>query len=223
MKMLTTRRTALLLFSHFALLAQTKAPLVIILLGPPGSGKSTQSEKITAAFGIPGVSTGALLRGEVAAGTPLGKRIDSDMRKGALIRDEIVNDLVAARFAKPDAARGLILDGYPRTVEQARFLDELLARHKSGDPLVLNLTVTKEEVLKRMGSRRRADDTPEVIAERLAVYNKETKPLLDHYAARGVKNIDASGAPEAVFDKIRATINGYSRPAQPDRPGRAPQ
>jgi adenylate kinase len=209
MKTTTARSTALFLFSCFAVLGQTRAPLVIILLGPPGSGKSTQSEKITATFGISGVSTGALLRDEVAAGTPLGKRIGRDMRTGALIGDEIVNDLVAARFAKPDAARGLVLDGFPRTVEQARFLDELLAKRKSGDPLVLNLTVTKEEVLKRMGSRRRADDTPEAIAERLAVYSKEIKPLLDYYTARGVKNVDASEAPEAVFAKIRAVIMDF--------------
>ena len=223
MKVLTTRRAVLFLFAPFALLGQTKPSLVIILLGPPGSGKSTQSEKITAAFGIPGVSTGALLREEVAAGTPVGQRIEGDMKKGALIGDEIVNGLVAARFAKPDADRGLVLDGYPRTVEQARFLDELLAKRKSGGPLVLNFTVRKDELLKRMGSRGRADDTPEVIAERLAVYNNETKPLLDYYAARGVKDIDASGTPEVVFGKVRAIIDGYSSGRRPNRPGAASQ
>jgi len=206
MKILTTRRAALLLLAASVLPAQTKPPLVIILLGPPGCGKSTQSEKITAEFGIPGVSTGALLRAEVAAGTPLGQRIEGDMKKGALISDEIVNDLVVARFAKPDAAPGLILDGYPRTVEQARFLDQLLANRKSGDPLVLNFTLTKEEAIKRLGGRGRADDKPEVIVERMAVYDKETKPLLDYYAARGVRNIDSIGTPEAVFEKVRAII-----------------
>lgn len=220
MNALTTRRTALLLFAAFVLPGQPKPPLVIILLGPPGGGKSTQSEKITAEFGIPGVSTGDLLRAEVAAGTPLGKRIDGDMKKGVLVGDDIVNDLVVARFAKPDAARGLILDGYPRTVEQARFLDQLLAERKSGDPLVLNFAMTKEEVIKRMGSRGRADDKPEVIAERLAVYDKETKPLLDYYAARGVKNIEASGTPEAVFEKVRAIINAGMDRRQAIVPGR---
>jgi len=210
MNALTTRRTLILLFAPLFLQGQMNQPVVIILLGPPGSGKSTQSEKITAEFGIPAVSTGALLRAEVAAGTPLGKRIEGDMQKGALISDDMVNDLVAERFNKPDAARGLILDGYPRTVEQARFLDELLAKRQSGNPLVLNLEVTKEEVLKRMASRERADDRPEVIVERLAVYVKETRPLLDYYAARGVENIEASGTVEAVFEKVRAILKDHS-------------
>jgi adenylate kinase len=199
-------RRTLLLFAATALFGQTKPPLVIILLGPPGSGKSTQSEKITAEFGIPGVSTGALLRAEVAAGTPLGQKIDGDMKKGALIGDDIVNDLVVARFAKPDAARGLILDGYPRTVEQARFLDQLLAKRKSGAPLVLNFTVTKEQVTQRMANRGRADDQPQVVAERLAVYERETKPLLDFYAAHGVKNIESTGTPDQIFQRVRAIL-----------------
>jgi adenylate kinase len=206
----TTRRTLILLFAAFSLLGQMNHPLVIILLGSPGSGKSVQSEKITAEFGIPAVSTGALLRAEVAAGTPLGKRIDGDMQKGALISDDTVNKLVAERFDKPDAARGLILDGYPRNVKQARFLDGLLAKRQSGKPLVLNLKVTKEEVLKRMQSRERADDRPEVIVERLAVYEKETKPLLDYYAAGGVENIDASGTADSVFEKVRAILKAHS-------------
>jgi adenylate kinase len=201
-----SRRSALFLFAVTALPAQTKPPLVIILLGPPGSGKSTQSEKITAEFGIPGVSTGALLRAEVAAGTTLGKSIDADMKKGALISDEVVNQLVAARFAKPDAARGLILDGYPRTTSQAKYLDELLAKRKIPPPLVLNFTVSKEEVIKRMSSRGRADDQPQVIAERLAVYDRETKPLLEYYASGGVKNIESTGTPDQIYQRVRAVL-----------------
>jgi adenylate kinase len=193
-------------FAATALFGQTKPPLVIILLGPPGSGKSTQSEKITAEFGIPGVSTGALLRAEVAAGTRLGRSIDADMKKGALISDDVVNKLVTARFAKTDAARGLILDGYPRTVAQAKFLAKLLAKKKIPPPLVLNFIVTKEEVIKRMSTRGRADDQPAVIAERLEVYERETKPLLDFYAAGGVKNIDSTGTPEQIYQRVRVIL-----------------
>jgi adenylate kinase len=209
MQNITIGRRGLLLLPILAigpLLAQSKPPLVIILLGPPGGGKSTQAEKITAEFGIPAVSTGELLRAEVKAATPLGQRIGAAMKRGELVGDDVVNELVTARFEKPDAAGGLILDGYPRNVSQAKYLSELLAKRKLGTPRVLNFIVTKEELIKRLGSRGRADDKPEVIAERLAVYEKETKPLVDYYSSDGVQKIETVGTPDEVYQRVREAI-----------------
>jgi adenylate kinase len=189
-----------------ALWAQAKPPLILILLGAPGSGKSTQSEKITAEFGVPGVSTGALLRAEVQAKTPLGQSLEATMKKGGLVSDDVVNELVAARIAKAGTTGGLILDGYPRNVAQAQFLDQLMAKQKLPAPVVLNFAVTAEEVTKRLAGRGRADDQPKAIAERMAVYDRETKPLLDFYSSRGLKTVETSGTPDEVYARVRAAL-----------------
>jgi len=199
-------RRTLFLALAMPLLAQTRQPMVIILLGPPGAGKSTQATKITAEFGQPAVSTGDLLRAEVKAETPLGKSIAATMKAGDLVSNDIVNQLVSARFSQPDAAKGLILDGYPRNVAQAEFLDKMLVEKNFGKPLVLNFAVPKEEIVKRLSGRGRADDKPEVILERLAVYDHETKPLLDYYATGNLETITEHGAPDAVYAKVREAI-----------------
>jgi adenylate kinase len=185
--------------------AGAPARVVILLIGPPGSGKGTQSKFITDNFGLPGVSTGELLRAEVQAATPLGREIQGILAQGTLVSDDIVNQLVAQRIAKPDAAGGFILDGYPRTVPQAGFLDKLLSERKFPRPTVLHLDVAEAVLMERLTQRGRADDKPEVIRDRMRVYEKETSPLISYYSGGDYHRLDGAPRPEEVYrgiDKI---------------------
>ena len=185
---------------------QPAPKVVVLLIGPPGSGKGTQSKLITDKYGIPGISTGELLRAEVKAGTDLGKRIEAVLGKGALVSDEIVNELVAKRTLQPDAANGFILDGYPRTVAQADFLDKLLGGRKWPKPTVLHLDVPDSVVIDRLSQRGRTDDKPEVIRERLKVYQRDTAPILEHYRGADYHRIDGTGTPESVFTLLERVL-----------------
>ncbi len=192
----------LLLPAAAAVLAPPAGKVVVVLLGPPGGGKGTQAEFITKKYGLPPISTGELLRAEVEQATPLGRRIQGVMAKGELVSDEIVNALVEQRISQPDAARGFILDGYPRTVEQARFLDTLLPRKGFPRPVVIVLKAPVEAIVSRLASRGRADDKPEVVRERIAVYERQTAPLIEYYTGAGRHDIDGLGTPEEVFARI---------------------
>lgn len=184
--------------------AQVKPPrLAVVLLGAPGAGKGTQAERITAEFGLPALSTGEILRAEVKAGTPLGRRVETAMKSGVLVSDDIVNELVKARTA---ALTGFLLDGYPRTVPQARFLDGLLAERRYPPPRVIDLVVPEEELLKRLLARGRADDKPEIIRERLKVYQRDTLPLVDYYRKGDYHGIDGAGTVEEVYARVRAAL-----------------
>lgn len=185
------------------------APLVVLLLGPPGGGKGTQSEFITKRFGIPAVSTGELLRAEVKADTPLGRQIQGSMAKGELVADEVVNSLVAKRIAEPSARKGFILDGYPRTASQAAYLDRLLAERGLPKPAVIVLEVPEQEIVNRLLARGRADDKPDVIRGRIRVYEKESAPILKHYPNH--HRIDGAGAPEEVFRRIERILQAKTR------------
>lgn len=200
------RRTFLFATVTVTLTAQTPKPLILILMGPPGGGKGTQAEKITAEFGIPSVSTGDLLRAEVKSGSALGVQIQAVMQKGDLVSDDIVNRLIADRLSRPDARKGLILDGYPRDVAQAGYLDGLLNERNLPQPLVINLDVAEEEILKRLGQRGRKDDAPETVRSRLGVYARDTKPVLDYYGPSRVRKVDGLGAPEEVYSRVREAI-----------------
>jgi adenylate kinase len=128
--------------------------LVLLLFGPPGSGKGTQSRSITSWLGIPAISTGDMLRAEIQAGTPLGQTAQSIMAGGGLVGDDLVNKMLANRVTQPDCQRGFLLDGYPRTLEQAQFLDQLIDERHLSKPIVLHLDVPLDALVGRLTSRR---------------------------------------------------------------------
>lgn len=183
----------------------------IILLGAPGSGKGTQGEKMAAHYGIPKLSTGDALRAAVKAGTDLGKKAKATMDAGGLVANELVYGIVEERLAQPDAQKGFILDGFPRNLAQADVLEGMLSKAGTAISAALHLHVEDEEIITRLHSRAlkegRADDTEEVIRDRIKVYNAETKPLLDYYAKQGkLVTLEGKGELEAIFQRIVAAL-----------------
>ncbi|MGB8408249.1 MAG: adenylate kinase [Mycobacterium sp.] len=170
----------------------------MVLLGPPGAGKGTQAEKIAEKFGIPQISTGDLFRSNIAGGTPLGVEAKKYLDAGDLVPAELTNALVDDRLGDADVAGGFILDGFPRSVEQAEALKEMLAKRNLKLDAVLEFRVSEAELLTRLKSRGRADDTEEVILNRMKVYRDETAPLLDYYHDE-LKSVDAIGSLDEVF------------------------
>jgi len=182
--------------------------LNIILFGPPGSGKGTQSEKIVEKFGLIHLSTGNLLRQEIADKTPLGLEAKSLMDKGQLVPDEVVVGMIDSCLEKHADAKGFLFDGFPRTVAQAEALDKLLALRKTAIHKVLALEVTEEELVKRLLLRGetsgRSDDTNEdVIRKRYTVYKNETEPVADHYKQLGkLEVIKGEGSVDEIFQVL---------------------
>lgn len=203
----------------------------IILLGPPGAGKGTQAQVICAKLGIPQISTGDMLRAAISAGSPTGLKAKAFMDQGQLVPDEVVIALVQERVAQPDASRGYILDGFPRTVEQARALEDIATVD-----MVINLAVEDEALVKRISGRRccpqcgapyhvdrlagettcaadgatlvqREDDKAETVLSRLKVYHQKTAPLIDYYQAKGLlKHIDGAQSPQQITAQILETL-----------------
>jgi len=179
-----------------------------VIFGPPGSGKGTQAEQLTSALGVPHVSTGDLLRAETESGTPLGAEVAPILAAGELVPDDLMERVLERRLARPDAARGAILDGYPRTLAQARSLDTRLASAGCRVPAVIVLDVDQdtlvERLLQRAGEQHRADDNRAAIAERMAEYHERTAPVLDYYRARDVPvlEIDGTAGIDAVHERI---------------------
>jgi adenylate kinase len=171
----------------------------VVLLGPPGAGKGTQALKLSEKLGIPQISTGDLFRKNIREGTPLGVEAKRYLDAGDLVPSELTNKLVEDRIEQPDAADGFILDGYPRSVEQARALDEMLKNHNTKLAAVLEFAVSEQELLDRLKSRGRADDTEEVIHNRMQVYRDETEPLLEYYSHNNLQTVDAVGSLDEVF------------------------
>ncbi|GJE02238.1 adenylate kinase [Methylobacterium isbiliense] len=191
----------------------------IILLGPPGAGKGTQSTRIVERFGIPQLSTGDMLRAAVAAGTPVGLKAKSLMESGALVPDEVVVGIVADRIEEPDAKRGFILDGFPRTVAQAVALDEMLAAKGLRLDAVVEFKVDEDALVGRIAKRAaeteargeavRKDDTPEVFKTRLDAYRRQTAPLSAHYAGTGLlRTVDGMAPIDAVTGEIETLLRG---------------
>lgn len=183
----------------------------IVLLGAPGSGKGTQAKRLKVELGIAHISTGDLLRAAVRAGTPLGLQARAVMEAGQLVSDDIVLGLLEERLAEADTKPGFILDGYPRNLAQANALDGLLARISQPLGAVLKLNVPDAAIVKRCEIRfeqeRRADDNPETVRKRLAVYAEQTAPVADFYARRGLlTEIDGVGAVDAVGDRLLAAL-----------------
>lgn len=173
----------------------------LVFLGPPGAGKGTQAELLSESIGIPHISTGDLFRANISQGTPIGLEAKKYLDAGNLVPSQITVDMVRARVAEPDAAKGFILDGFPRSTEQADALTEILSDLDTKLDAVLSFSVDEDVVVKRMLARGRADDTEEVIRNRMHVYEKETSPLRDYYGD-AVKSIDAMGDVNEVHQRV---------------------
>lgn len=191
--------------------------MIGIIFGPPGSGKGTQASRIERAFHLKHLSTGQILRAEVAHGSEIGKEVARKMAAGDLVPDDLIVSIVRKRLPDAEAGAGVLLDGFPRTLEQARALDEMLSSEGHRVDFVIALEVPEEELVDRILHRAaiegRPDDTREAIEERMREYHKLTEAVLDHYRRQGVavKVIDGTGDPDQVFERIRGAVGISSR------------
>ena len=183
----------------------------MLIIGPPGAGKGTQAVRISERLGIPAISTGDIFRANIRNETPLGLQVKEITASGGYVPDEITNAIVRDRLAEPDAGRGFLLDGYPRTTGQVEALDAMLAESGHALDAVVELTVDTDEVVQRLLARAveqgRADDTEDVIRERMRIYAEETAPLAAVYRARGLlTQVDGMGTVEEVTARIEAAL-----------------
>ena len=188
----------------------------LVLFGPPGAGKGTQSKIVTEKRGLPQLSTGDMLRTAIEAGTPLGLAVKATMTKGELVSDETVIRIIAERYDQPDCKGGAVFDGFPRTIPQAEALDAMLAERGRKIDLVLELKVDDAVLLSRVEARikaggiLRSDDTPETLARRLDVYYRNTAPLIDYYRKQGkLRTVDGMAEIGAVTAQIAGILDGY--------------
>jgi adenylate kinase len=183
----------------------------LIILGPPGAGKGTQAKRIAERIGIPAISTGDIFRKNVAEKTEVGVVVDGIMKAGKYVPDELTNDLVRTRLAEADCAPGFLLDGYPRTAAQVAELDSMLVAIDGPLDAVLELTVDTDEVVERLLKRAqiegRADDTEDVIRQRLDLYAEQTAPLVDIYSGRGLLiRVDGMGEVDDVTSRLMQAL-----------------
>jgi len=187
----------------------------LVLLGAPGSGKGTQATRLREHLQVPHISTGDLLRGAVAAGTPLGLKAKAVMEAGNLVSDDIVLGMLEERLGKDDARAGFVLDGYPRNLAQARALDQLLARLQQPVDIAVQLDVDTALLVERIAGRAaqegRADDSPESVRNRLNVYTEQTAPVVEFYRNTGkLACVHGVGSMDEVFTRIVEAINPTS-------------
>ena len=186
--------------------------MIGIIFGPPGSGKGTQAARIEDEFGLKHLSTGAILRYEVAKGTPIGKEAGRIMAAGDLVPDDLIVDIVRSRLPEAEVGVGVLLDGFPRTAAQARALDSMLANEGHRVDFVIALDVPEKDLVERILHRakveNRVDDTRKAIEERMHEYHMLTAAVLDHYRKQGVRleEVNGQGAPDEVFESVRRAI-----------------
>ncbi len=179
----------------------------IVLLGAPGSGKGTQAEKIVDTYGVAHISTGEVLRAEVAAGTDLGLKAKQIMDAGELVSDDIILGIAKEHIGKLDSRRGFLLDGFPRTLAQAEGLDKMLAELGAPLDLALLVQVDDAEVMQRLLARKRADDTEETIRNRLDVYRAQPEPLIGYYRDQGkLAPVEGVGAIDEIFARVSEVL-----------------
>ena len=189
---------------------------VVILLGPPGAGKGTQASRIAERLGIPAISTGDIFRANMAESTEIGKQAQAYMDRGEFVPDSVTNAMVKARLAAPDAADGFLLDGYPRSVEQAHVLRDMLLDLGKSIDVVLEIQVDEDEVVERMLKRaqeqHRTDDTEPVMRHRLEVYHQQTLPVATYYVDQDLLEVvDGSGTIDEVTARIFAILDSVAK------------
>ncbi|GAA1440093.1 adenylate kinase [Leifsonia poae] len=183
----------------------------MLIVGPPGAGKGTQASRITSAYGIPDISTGDIFRENIKNETPLGKQVKAIVDSGDYVPDSLTNELVTNRLLQDDARNGFLLDGYPRTLEQVHFLDQLLDSKGQKLEAVIQLVADQDEIVSRLTKRAqeqgRADDSEDAIRHRQQVYLRETSPLIDVYRDRGLLvEVDGLGDMDEVAERIKAAL-----------------
>ena len=180
----------------------------LVLVGPPGAGKGTQAEFISAHFSIPHISTGDIFRANLSAGTALGLEAKGYMDKGDLVPDSLTTAMVKDRLQQSDVAQGFLLDGFPRTTGQAAALDEILREINSPLDVVLEMKADEDEIVTRLLARGRSDDSEEVIRHRLKVYADQTAPIIAYYTSAGIlRSIDGLGSVAEVTERAISTLS----------------
>lgn len=182
-----------------------------LIIGPPGAGKGTQAARLSALFGVPAIATGDIFRFNIKNETPLGLEVKSIVDAGDYVPDSLTNELVRSRLEEPDAVSGFLLDGYPRTLSQVNFLDQILAQKDQGLDAVIRLVADVEVVVERLRKRAleqgRVDDSEDAIRHRQDVFLRETSPLVEVYSERGLLvTVDGIGGVEEVADRILAGL-----------------
>ena len=182
----------------------------IILIGPPGAGKGTQCQRLLDLLAVPHLSTGEMLRNAVRQATPEGVAARQYMEQGQLVPDALIVGMVIKRLELADCRKGFLLDGFPRTLPQAATLDDLLERRAMSVDGVIELAVPRDELVRRMTARGRADDNPEIFSKRIVSFEQQTAPLLDYYRRqKKLATIDGMGAADEIFQRIVESLAAF--------------